>query len=42
LGQCTQRHAVIAGPLRSQDCTNNIMLDTPPPMRAPQRKAVRK
>lgn len=37
LTQCTQRHAVIAGPLRGE-CGNNLMLDTPPPMRAPQRK----
>jgi len=37
LAQCTQRHAVIGGQLR-QDCGNNLMLDTPPPMRAPKRK----
>ena len=38
LAQCTQRHAVIGGPLR-QECGNNLMLDTPPAMRAPKRKA---
>ena len=38
LAQCTNRHAVIAGPLR-QECGNNLMLDTPPMMRTPKRKA---
>jgi hypothetical protein len=38
IAQCIQRHAVISGPLRG-DCGNNLMLDTPPPMRAPQRRA---
>jgi len=38
LAQCTARHAVIAGPLR-QECGNNLMLDTPPLIRTPKRKA---
>jgi hypothetical protein len=38
LAQCTQRHGVIGGPLRAE-CGNHQRLDTPPPMRAPQRKA---
>jgi hypothetical protein len=40
LTQCTQRHAMISGPLR-RECGNNLMLDTPPLMRAPQRKTVK-
>jgi hypothetical protein len=38
LAQCTARHAVIAGTLR-QECGNHQMLDTPPMMRTPKRKA---
>jgi len=38
LAQCTARHAVITGPLRVE-CGNNQMLDTPPKMRNPKRKA---
>jgi len=38
LQQCVSRHAVILGPLRGE-CGNNQMLDKPPSMRAPQRKA---
>lgn len=38
LAQCNARHSVIAGPLR-QECGNNLMLDTPPLMRTPKRKA---
>jgi hypothetical protein len=38
LAQCVQRHGVIGGPLRGE-CGNNQILDQPPPMRAPQRKA---
>jgi|SRR5579859_36220 len=39
LAQCTARHAVITGQLRVE-CGNNLMLDTPPKMRNPKRKAV--
>ncbi|MTJ81196.1 MAG: EAL domain-containing protein [Telmatospirillum sp.] len=35
LGQCTARHAVIAGQLR-RDCGNNDMLDSSPVMMAPK------
>jgi len=38
LAQCVQRHGVIAGPLRGE-CGNNQILDKPPSMRTPQRKA---
>ena len=37
LAQCTNRHGVITGPLRTE-CGNNLMLDTPPAMRTPKRK----
>ncbi len=36
LAQCTARHAVISGALRAE-CGNNVMLDTPPPMKTPAR-----
>ena len=36
LAQCTARHAVISGSLRAE-CGNNVMLDTPPPMKTPKR-----
>ncbi len=35
LGQCTNRHAVITGPLRTE-CGNNDMLDSSPVMLAPK------
>ena len=38
LQQCVNRHQVIMGPLRAE-CGNNQMLDKPPSMRAPQKKA---
>lgn len=36
LAQCTGRHAVISGALRAE-CGNTLMLDTPPPMKTPNR-----
>lgn len=40
LAQCTNRHAVIGGPLR-QECGNNDMLDSAPVMIAPKARSQR-